>query len=210
MSTTATDTAAEILASFALSFGAIFDRIGWAEDEIAQAVTRHPEQADAIYHSFSLLSGGDAAERMSVEAVYRAHAREILERVARGQDTRPGTAVEVVIGLLAAAERAPLSQRGVRPVRAPVGRCGPAGSRRVHREAGTHRGAARLAHRRRGSRRPPRMPERRPQARAHRVRRLAPRPAGALHLRRVSGERPADPIRRGAPPPRRSIVGPHP
>ncbi len=112
MSTTTTDTAAEILASFEQSFGAIFDRIGWAEDEIAQAASRHPERADAIYHSFSLLSGGDAAERMSVEAVYRAHAREILERIAHGQDTRPGTAVEVVIGLLAAAERAPLSHEG--------------------------------------------------------------------------------------------------
>lgn len=112
MSTTPTDTAAEILASFEQSFGAIFDRIAWAEDEIAQAASRHPEQADAIYHSFSLLSGGNAAERMSVEAIYRAHAREILERVAHGQDTRPGTAVEVVIGLLAAAERAPLSHEG--------------------------------------------------------------------------------------------------
>ncbi len=112
MSTMKTETAAEILASFDQNFGAIFERINWAEDEIAQAAARHPERADAIYHSFSLLSGGDAAERMSVEAVYRAHAREILERVAHGQDTRLGTAVEVVIGLLAAAERAPLSHEG--------------------------------------------------------------------------------------------------
>lgn len=111
MSTT-TDAAAEILASIGLDFGAIFDRIGWAEDEIAQGAKRHPEHADRIYHSFALLSGGDAAARMGVEAVYRAHARELVERVARGEDTRPGTAVEVVIGLLAAAERAPLSHEG--------------------------------------------------------------------------------------------------
>lgn len=90
MSTTTTDTAEEILASFEQSFGAIFDRISWAEGEIAQAAARHPEQADAIYHSFSLLSGGDAAERMSVEAVYRAHAREAAgERGPGIGDLRP-------------------------------------------------------------------------------------------------------------------------
>lgn len=105
-------TAAEILQQLNDRLSAVFDRIGWAEDEIAQAQARHPERTDALYHSFSLLSGGEAAPRMSVEAVYRAHAREILERVADGADTRPGTAVEVVIGLLAAAERAPLSHEG--------------------------------------------------------------------------------------------------
>lgn len=104
--------AAEILGELGQELDAIFDRIGWAEDEIAKAQARHPEHADRIYHSFSLLSGGQASERMGVEAVYRAHAREILERVAAGEDTRPGTAVEVVIGLLAAAERAPLSHEG--------------------------------------------------------------------------------------------------
>lgn len=107
-----TGTAAEIVAGFEQTFGAIFDRMAWAEDEIAQAQARHPEHADKIYHSFALLSGDEAAARMSVEAVYRAHAREILDRVARDEDTRPGTAVEVIIGLLAAAERAPLSPEG--------------------------------------------------------------------------------------------------
>src|SRR5690606_26724212 len=81
------------------------------EDEIARAQARHPEHADTLYHSFALLCSA-ASERMGVEAVYRAHAREILERVATGQDTRPGTAVEVVIGLLAAASTAPLSHEG--------------------------------------------------------------------------------------------------
>jgi hypothetical protein len=109
---TKAETAAEIVAGFEQTFGAIFDRMSWAEDEIRKAQDRHPELADRIYHSFSLLSGDEAASRMSVEAVYRAHAREILERVAAGEDTRPGTAVEVVIGLLAAAERAPLSHEG--------------------------------------------------------------------------------------------------
>ena len=91
--TNTTTTAAEILAGIEEGLGAIFDRMSWAEDEIAQAQTRHPDKADTIYHSFALLSGGEASARMGVEAVYRAHARETLERVATGQDTRPGTAV---------------------------------------------------------------------------------------------------------------------
>lgn len=112
MTDTITPSAAELVAGVEQNLDPIFERMSWAEDEITQAQGRHPEQADTLYHSFALLSGGEAASRMSVEAVYRAHAREILERVAHGDDTRPGTAVEVIIGLLAAAERAPLSHEG--------------------------------------------------------------------------------------------------
>jgi len=110
--TDVTTGAAEILAGIEDALGSIFERIRWAEDEIAQAQLRHPEDADKLYHSFALLSGDEASARMGVEVVYRAHVREILERVAHGEDTRPGTALEVVIGLLAAAERAPLSHEG--------------------------------------------------------------------------------------------------
>ncbi len=105
-------TAAEFIAGVEQTLAPIFERMSWAEDEIKQAQARHPEQADTLYHSFTLLSGGDASSRMSVEAVYRAHAREILERVALAADTRPGTSVEIIIGLLAAASNAPLSHEG--------------------------------------------------------------------------------------------------
>lgn len=104
--------AGEVLADLEQTLRGTFERMAWAEEEIVHAQVRHPEHAHTLFHSFSLLSGHEAAARMSVEAVYRAHAREILERIAAGDDTRPGSSVEVVIGLLAAAERAPMSHEG--------------------------------------------------------------------------------------------------
>lgn len=109
--TTTQPNAADILRDLEDDLSTILERVQWAEDEIARAQARHPEHADTLFHSFTLLRSA-ASERMSVEAVYRAHAREILERIAAGEDTRPGTAVEVVIGLLAAASTAPLSHEG--------------------------------------------------------------------------------------------------
>lgn len=70
-------------------------RMDWADDEIDQAISRHPAEADTLFHSFGLLQATDL-RRMGTEFVYRSHCREILERVARGEDTRPGTAVEVI------------------------------------------------------------------------------------------------------------------
>lgn len=68
--------------------------MNWAEDEILEATSRHPETADMLYHSFGLIKQRDG---MGMEFVYRGYARELLERVATGQDTRPGTAAEVVL-----------------------------------------------------------------------------------------------------------------
>lgn len=75
-----------------------FVRIEWAEDEIKQAIARHPAEADTLFHSFPLLRP-PTNEGMSTEMVYRGHCREILERVAVGADTRPGTAAEVCLVL---------------------------------------------------------------------------------------------------------------
>lgn len=71
-----------------------FERMEWAEEEIQAAGHRHPHAADTLYHSFSLLPPS-FPDLMSTEFVYRSHARELLERVVRGEDTRPGTAAEV-------------------------------------------------------------------------------------------------------------------
>src|SRR3546814_9596559 len=50
---------------------------------------------------FRSLSPRDAmVRRMKTEVIFRAHAHELLERVASGEDTRPATAVEIIIGLL--------------------------------------------------------------------------------------------------------------
>jgi hypothetical protein len=70
-------------------------QLDWAEDEIQAGMRRHPRAADVIWHSLTLTT--PTADLMRVETVYRAHCREIVDRVAAGQDTRPGTAVEVAI-----------------------------------------------------------------------------------------------------------------
>lgn len=96
------DGASGLLASLA----SLSDQIEWGEDEINKATQRHPHAVDTLYHSFPLLRG--TSDRMSTEFVYRAHARELLDRVAPGGDTRPGTAAEVCCAMLQASLLAPL------------------------------------------------------------------------------------------------------
>jgi hypothetical protein len=75
----------------------VFDLMDWAEDEIEKAQKRHPECADALYHSFKLLTPSAILQQARpAEFVYRSHYRELLERVAKGEDTRPATDAEIV------------------------------------------------------------------------------------------------------------------
>lgn len=85
---------------------ATLDRIAIVEAEITIAQTRHPHAADLIYHAFSLLE--PTHERMAYQPLYTAHCREILDRLATGQDTRPGTAAEVCIAMMHISLIAPL------------------------------------------------------------------------------------------------------
>ena len=85
-----------------------FTQMEWAEDEIEKARKRHRAHSDRIYHSFKLLAPTN--ERMGTEFVYRAHCAELLNRVAAGQDTRPGTDAEVCIACAAASLVAPLTE----------------------------------------------------------------------------------------------------
>lgn len=71
------------------------DQWEWAEEEIQKACAQHPREADRIWHTgISLFF--PTHERMKLELVYRAHCRELLARVVAGEDTRPGTAAEVI------------------------------------------------------------------------------------------------------------------
>jgi hypothetical protein len=85
----------------------VFRTMVWAEDEIEAAQRRHPNAADRIWHSFLLLR--PTSELMGTEPVYRAHCRELLDRVVRGEDTRPGTAAECCIALCETSLKVPLS-----------------------------------------------------------------------------------------------------
>lgn len=83
------------------------EQIEWAESEIDAAITRHPAQSDLLYHGFGLLT--HTHRLMATEFVSRSHNRELLDRLATGMDTRPGTAAEICCALSEASLVAPLS-----------------------------------------------------------------------------------------------------
>lgn len=83
------------------------DMMGWAEEEISAAQHRHPAYSDTLHHSFILLHSHD--ERMRTEFVYRGHARELLDRVAEGANTRPATAAEITLAFCQISQAAPLN-----------------------------------------------------------------------------------------------------
>lgn len=102
-------------ASTGVSLGRVLDRcfaqMEWAEDEIKQAQQRHPDAAAKLHDTFLLIQG--THELMGTEFVYRAHARELLERVYAGEDCRSPTDVEIVCGLSEASLRAPLNTAAI-------------------------------------------------------------------------------------------------
>jgi hypothetical protein len=57
-----------------------------AEDEIEQATGRHPGAADDLFHAYPILLPAIGASAWGTEFVLRAHCRELLERIAAGQD----------------------------------------------------------------------------------------------------------------------------
>ncbi|MGI5213330.1 hypothetical protein [Plantactinospora sp. CA-290183] len=89
----------------------IFTTNTWARQEIMAAQRRHPDGADRICKSSRLLTPTHGL--MSTASVYRAHCREVLDRVAAGEDTRPGTAAECCIALCKTSLRAPLTTSAV-------------------------------------------------------------------------------------------------
>ena len=46
----------ELVESVRQELAPVFDMMEWGEDEITQARQRHPDHADTLYHSFSLLN----------------------------------------------------------------------------------------------------------------------------------------------------------
>ena len=88
----------------------MFAAMTWAEEEIATAMREHPTHADRLWHAQGLLC--PTADELHKELLYRAHARELLARVAAGGDTRPGTAAECLAVLSRASLDAPLNSDG--------------------------------------------------------------------------------------------------
>lgn len=75
--------------------GETFGWVAIADAEVRRAQERHPGQADLVYHAWPLLRRPYWLP--DVPFVYAGYVRELLERVAGGQDTRPGTAAEIAV-----------------------------------------------------------------------------------------------------------------
>lgn len=102
----------EVYADVQATYGPPLAMLEVAEEEIEAGQQRHPGQADRIWHmGLSMLAPRDEL-LTKAEFVYRGHCRELVERVAAGQDTRPGTAAECIVACSRASELAPLTTAG--------------------------------------------------------------------------------------------------
>ena len=104
------DDLAGLLADIRNQVTAAFATIEWAEDEITRAIARHPQAADRLYHAFSLLYPREIGPGMHTEFVYRAHARELLDRVATGADTQQATAAEICVACAEISMHSPMHE----------------------------------------------------------------------------------------------------
>ena len=85
------------LGGYANAFERAFEMMKFVEAEILEAMRRHPEERVKLWNAFKLMAPSNVFEATHAEEVYRYHVREILERVANGEDTRPGTRAEVCL-----------------------------------------------------------------------------------------------------------------
>lgn len=88
----------------------LFDCMEIAEEEIAAAKAIAPDGVTEkrIDDAFRYLSPSDLLQNKTLE-LYRAHAHEIIARVAAGEDLRPGTEAEVLAALCESSLAAPLN-----------------------------------------------------------------------------------------------------
>ena len=110
MTTADADEIADLWRDTQAQLAAVLTTIEWAEDEIAQATKRHPAEADVLYHAFTILTPPPSMP--ATEFVHRGHARELLERLAADQDTRPATDAELCVICSETSLRAPLTSAG--------------------------------------------------------------------------------------------------
>jgi hypothetical protein len=97
---------------FASTIARVFRQVEIAEEEIATARgTSEQDQADPVWNAFPLLRA--THDLMASEFIYRAHVRELLDRVSKGHDTRPATDAEIAVNVSEASLSTPLHGRAV-------------------------------------------------------------------------------------------------
>ncbi len=98
----------------ASAVGSVLNLIGVGEREIEAAMRRHPKHADALWHCFSLIQPTGGGDGVGVhEQLYRSHARELLDRVAAGQDLRHATSAEVLLAMKEVSLETPMNNAGI-------------------------------------------------------------------------------------------------
>lgn len=80
-----------------------------AEDEIERGKLRHPDAEEEIHGAFKIILPSSVLMDKPLEPLYRLHAREIVERVAAGENPALGTDAEVLAALSVASLAAPLT-----------------------------------------------------------------------------------------------------
>jgi hypothetical protein len=84
----------------------VFNAMEIAEDEIDRAMRLYPESKNAIWNAFKMLQM-PAIFRGKSDKLYRAYCRELLARVAKGEDVRPATDAELIVNIAEASLAAP-------------------------------------------------------------------------------------------------------
>lgn len=95
--------------NFPRALSSLFAAMAIAEEEIEACKLRHPRQAERIHDAFQYLTPPPVLQEFD-DTLYRAHARELLERVAFRVSLGPGTKAEVLAALSLASLAAPLSR----------------------------------------------------------------------------------------------------
>jgi hypothetical protein len=93
-----------VLDELSVGLDDLFECMEIAEDEISKAMNRHPQKRYLIYGSFLTLK---PVAPMPMK-LYRAHCRELLDRIGTGEDYQPVTRAEVLSVLNRAAWAIPL------------------------------------------------------------------------------------------------------
>lgn len=84
-----------------------FEHMRIAEEEIKSAKQRYPQKAQELHASFRLLCPPESFTKYPPD-LYRAHAKELLQRIARSKDITLATRAELCIVLSEASLLAPL------------------------------------------------------------------------------------------------------
>lgn len=83
----------QVLSALTNAANDIFGVMEWAEDEISYSMNEHPHKSDLLFGSFLSLR---PHFQFCSEKLYRAHCREILERVVHGEDVTQPTRAEML------------------------------------------------------------------------------------------------------------------